>query len=234
MPKIERYNGNVIAFSSGQQSGERFVFGSSTVVSDNLTDQYTPEAIRGWATVGPSEFPPLEWFNAVGFTATQFIAYLHQMGVPEWNPSQEYPTQGAIVIHNGVKYSRGASWSLGDEPGVAQSWISDDNFVVDSGVSGGVSYRIYSNGTIDMWGAGIASGNTPYTINLPFSIDSSLMLDRITLGTRQNPGTSAADYGITSVTSVSSSSFSGAQAKNDASGFTFNAFNWSIKGGVLL
>lgn len=102
------------------------------------------------------------------------------------------------------------------------------------GVISNVNYRIYRDRTIDMWGEGLATGNTPFTVNLPFSVDSSLLLGRITLGTRQNPGTISADYGITSVTSVTPSSFSGAQAKNDATGFSSNSFNWSIKGAVLL
>lgn len=40
-------------------------------------------------------------------------------GVPEWNPAQEYPTEGAQVVHNLRLWTRGPDWALGDEPGVA-------------------------------------------------------------------------------------------------------------------
>ncbi|UOL47413.1 hypothetical protein vBVpPvVp04M_00019 [Vibrio phage vB_Vp_PvVp04_M] len=124
MAKIARFNGNVQAFASNQQSGERRVFGATDPTeSDLLSDQITPKFLRGWGTVGASEFPPIEWFNAVGFTTTQFISYLHQMGIPEWNPAQEYPTHGSMCIHNGEAWKRAPTWSLGDEPGVSQSWI---------------------------------------------------------------------------------------------------------------
>ena len=152
MAKIERFNGNVMAFAINNQPGEKFLFGSSTTDSDNLTDQLTSEFLRGFATVGPSEFPPLEWFNAATFTSTQFISYLHQMGVAEWNAAQEYPTQGGMVIHNGRAWKRGASWSTGDEPGVSSSWselIDSDsigNFVqVENRFKGNQNWNVEGN-----------------------------------------------------------------------------------------
>lgn len=121
MSKITRYNGNVVPFANNAQTGERYVFGSTTEQSDNLTSLVNANYLRGWAIVGPSQFPPLEWFNAQAFTSGQFISYLHQMGVPEWNALQEYPTAGAQVVHNGSAWTRGAGWVMGDEPGVANS-----------------------------------------------------------------------------------------------------------------
>lgn len=123
MAKINRLDGNVIAFSSGQQANERFVFGSSSVVSDELTDQYTAEAIRGWGTVGPSEFPPLQWFNSVAFTSTQFSAYLHQMGVAEWNVSQEY-YMDSFVNRNGVLYKSKSNANTGNTPESSSEWVN--------------------------------------------------------------------------------------------------------------
>jgi len=38
----------------------------------------------------PSDEPTREDFNALGFVLGQFIAYLHQVGLPEWNGNQEY------------------------------------------------------------------------------------------------------------------------------------------------
>lgn len=125
MAKIARFNGNVQAFASNQQSGERRIFGATNPAeeSDLLSDQLTPEFLRGWATVGPSEFPPIEWFNALGFTVTQFIAYLHQMGAPEWNVSQEYYI-GSLVTYNGNPYLSNSNDNMGETPSSSQKWDS--------------------------------------------------------------------------------------------------------------
>lgn len=103
MSKITRYSGNVVPFANNAQAGERFVFGSSTEQSNDLTTLVSANYLRGWGVVGPSDFPPLEWFNAQAFTSTQFIAYLHQMGVAEWSGEQEYHENSA-VNRNGVLY----------------------------------------------------------------------------------------------------------------------------------
>jgi len=103
MAKINRFNGNVKAIAADSLTGERSVFGTTATVSDDLTDQYNAAMLRGWGVIGASDFPPLEWFNAMAFTATQFIAYLHQMGIAEWNGMQEYQTNG-YVNRLGVLY----------------------------------------------------------------------------------------------------------------------------------
>lgn len=89
MPKITRYNGNVRAFASQQNANERTLFGQTTM-SDELTAQITAQFLRGWGIVGPSDQPSLQDFNAVAYTATQLLAYIHQMGIPEYNGGQEY------------------------------------------------------------------------------------------------------------------------------------------------
>lgn len=104
MSKIQRYQGDVRAFASAQQSGERYIFGDTTTESDSLSDQLTTDYLRGWAVISASDEPPLEWFNAVAFTATQFIAYLHQSGIPEWNGEQEYH-DGSQANYNGQIYT---------------------------------------------------------------------------------------------------------------------------------
>ncbi|QMP81688.1 hypothetical protein [Vibrio phage XM1] len=116
MVKIARFNGNVQAFASNQQSGERRVFGATTPTeSDLLSDQLTPEFLRGWGTVSASEFPPIEWFNALGYTVTQFISYLHQMGVAEWNAEQEYHL-GSLVSYDGDIYLSTTNDNIGNDP----------------------------------------------------------------------------------------------------------------------
>lgn len=93
MAKIDRYNGNLEAFSSGALAQERVLFGDDSVSpteSDDLTANINSDFLRGWATLPLGEKPPREWFNSVAFVPTQLSAYLHQMGVAEWNDEQEY------------------------------------------------------------------------------------------------------------------------------------------------
>lgn len=121
MSKITRYSGNVVPFANNAQAGELFDFGSQSDQNTDLDSLVNASYLRGWGVVGASAFPPLEWFNAQAFTSGQFISYLHQMGVPEWNALQEYPTAGAQVVHSGSAWTRGDDWVMGDEPGVADS-----------------------------------------------------------------------------------------------------------------
>lgn len=102
MPKINRYQESVKAFASQSEGLERTIFGS-TEQNDSLSLNVTAEYLRGWGLVAASERPSLQDFNAVLFTATQFIAYLHQMGVAEWHPLQEY-FDGSYASDNGDLY----------------------------------------------------------------------------------------------------------------------------------
>jgi len=138
MSKIERYNGDLKSFASEPQGTERTLFGSTTQ-SDDLTAQITPEFLRGWGIVRPNENPSLQDFSGAMFTATQLIAYIHQMGTPEWNALQEYPTVGATCIHNGQQWHRSSSWAVGDEPGISQSWVKPN------------STNLITDGILDAW-----------------------------------------------------------------------------------
>ena len=104
MAKINRFDGNVRPIAADSLTGERFVFGTTSTVSNELTAQYNAAMLRGWGSVGASDFPPLEWFNAQAFTATQFISYLHQMGLAEWNATQQYQI-GSVVPYAGIIYT---------------------------------------------------------------------------------------------------------------------------------
>lgn len=122
MAKIERVDADFKAFASESQVNERFVFGSdptSPVMSDDLTANYTPEYLRGWqAGLSPSGFPYQQNFSSVNFISTQVMAYLHQMGIVEWNIKQEYPTNGGTTVHAGRLWvlSSTSLPSIGDEP----------------------------------------------------------------------------------------------------------------------
>lgn len=118
MSKIARYAGNLRAFASEAQGLERTLFGE-TAQADDLTAQVTASFLRGWGIVGPSEHPSLEDFNAAMYTMSQFIAYQHQMGVPEWHEEQEYYI-GSICTHGGESYQSLVNSNLGNEPPSAQ------------------------------------------------------------------------------------------------------------------
>ena len=102
MAKITRFNGNLEAFAKDAQGQERTVF-NNTTQSDDLTTNLTNDFIRGWGVLPEDDKPPKQWFNGAMFTATQLLAYLHQMGVAEWNAAQEYQI-GSAAIHNGSIY----------------------------------------------------------------------------------------------------------------------------------
>lgn len=114
MSKIARYQGNVRAFASDAQGLERTVFGG-TNQADDLTSQITASFLRGWGIVGASEHPSLEDFNAAMYAMSQFIAYQHQMGVPEWHSEQEYHI-GSMCTYNGESYQSLQNANVGSQP----------------------------------------------------------------------------------------------------------------------
>lgn len=121
MAKITRFSGNLVAPASAALGTERTLFGEVTQ-SDDLTDQFTADLLRGWGIVGPSDFPTLNDFNAMGFTLGQLHAYLHQVGVAEYNAAQEYHI-GSIANESGVLYQSLINTNVGNTPSTSPaSW----------------------------------------------------------------------------------------------------------------
>lgn len=114
MAKINRFNGNLQAPASAALGTERTLFGTASQ-SDDLTDQFNADLLRGWGIVGPSDQPTLQDFNAMGFTLGQIHAYLHQMGVAEYNALQEYHL-GSITNVAGVLYVSLVDNNVGNAP----------------------------------------------------------------------------------------------------------------------
>lgn len=114
MAKIVRYDGNLKAFASEQLTNERTLFGQVTIAND-LTSQITAQFLRGWGNVGPSDQPSLQDFNAAMYTHGQLLAYLHQMGVPEYNLAQEYYLN-SFTNYSGVIYVSLANSNVGNTP----------------------------------------------------------------------------------------------------------------------
>ena len=139
MSKIERFQGNVRAFASDAQGMERTVFGG-TNQADDLTSQITASFLRGWGIVGASEHPSLEDFNAAMYAMSQFIAYQHQMGVPEWHAEQEYHI-GSICTHNGESYQSLQNANIGSQPPSAK-WtpvLTSKNGLENLGLGSGLT-----------------------------------------------------------------------------------------------
>lgn len=123
MAKINRFSGNLQAFASAALGTERTIFGGVTQ-SDDLTSQITASFLRGWGIVGPSDSPSLEDFNAAMYTHGQLLAYLHQVGVPEYNAAQEYH-QGSISNLGGDLYVSLINSNVGNAPATSpSSWRS--------------------------------------------------------------------------------------------------------------
>lgn len=121
MPKITRYQGNLKAFASEQLGTERTLFGEQNF-ADDLTSQFTPEFLRGWGIVGPSDNPSLNDFNAAMYTNGMLSAYLHQMGVAEYDPQQEYYVD-SITTSGGSLYISLVNANNGNDPATSpEQW----------------------------------------------------------------------------------------------------------------
>lgn len=114
MAKIVRFNGNLVAPASAALGTERTLFGSASQ-ADDLTSQFTADLRRGWGIVGPSDQPTLQDFNAMGYTLGHLHAYLHQVGVAEWNSGQEYHL-GSIANSSGLLFYSLTNTNTGNDP----------------------------------------------------------------------------------------------------------------------
>ena len=119
MSKITRYDGDFPAFGEDFQSQERTAFGTEDVGQNDLTQNMNQSWLRGWGIISPSEFPPIQYFNALGFTLSRVLEYLHQMGVAEWHVEQEY--------HTGSFTQKGSSfWASKTDDNVGNDPETDD------------------------------------------------------------------------------------------------------------
>jgi len=120
MAKIVRYNGDLKAFASAAPGTERTIFGSVTQ-SNDLTSQVTASFLRGWGIVGPSDQPSLEDFNGAMYTHGQLLAYLHQVGIAEYNASQEYHL-GSVTVLGGIIYISLANTNVNNNPSTSPTF----------------------------------------------------------------------------------------------------------------
>lgn len=114
MAKIDRFTGEVKAFASEAQAGERTIYNSSQE-SDNINDNLNASYRRGFGNYGPNDVPTRQDFNAMGFTVSQVTAYLYQMGLAEYSAGQTY-YQDAFVNMGGTIYVSNVDDNLGIDP----------------------------------------------------------------------------------------------------------------------
>lgn len=201
MSKIERYAGNLRAFASEAQGLERTLFGETAQAND-LTSQVTAAFLRGWGVVGPSEHPSLEDFNAAMYAMSQFIAYQHQMGIPEWHAAQEYYI-GSLCVRAGETYSSLENGNVGSAPpsakwtpvltskngltnlslgtaakrdvGTGTNQIPDMSaFAFSPGSPTTSGYTFLPNGIILQWGT-IAPSANEVTVTMPILFPNSIL-----------------------------------------------------------
>lgn len=91
-------------FGSTALAAELTPFGSSTPSTDINLILNSTEAQRGWGTIGANGFPPMEWFNALGYGLSYYNAYLMQQGIPEWTTLQNYYINSYAVGSDGKLY----------------------------------------------------------------------------------------------------------------------------------
>jgi hypothetical protein len=142
MAKIARYNGDLKAFGADSLGTERTVFGDELTQSDTLDANITADYLRGWGILGAGEKPPKQFFNGMTFTVSQLLAYLHQMGVAEWNVNQEYHAD-SIATRSGLLYQSKTNTNTGNDPATdTTNWklvseVVNQNFII--------------NGDFDFW-----------------------------------------------------------------------------------
>ena len=115
MAKISRYIGNLKSFAADATGQFRTVFGSTTQ-SDNLTDNVNNDYLLGWENTPADQSPAKQDFNAAFFTQGQLLAYLHQVGVAEWDSSQEYHAGSHAVASSGMLYRSNSNNNIGNDP----------------------------------------------------------------------------------------------------------------------
>ncbi|MCK5615185.1 hypothetical protein KAR91_75680 [Candidatus Pacearchaeota archaeon] len=135
MTKIARFSGDLQAFGSAATGTERTVFGD-VAQSDTLDANINTDFLAGWENgLDVNDFPPQQYFNAVGFTATQLAAYLHQMGIAEYDAVQEYHI-GSLANVTGNVYKSLTNDNIGNAVTDTTNWQLIAGFVSKVSITG--------------------------------------------------------------------------------------------------
>ena len=82
-----------------------------------------PDILRGWGITLDqyNGFPPMELFNSAAKRIDEWLMYLTQRGLPEWDAAVDYP-KDAMIQHTGVYYVS-LKVTKGEQPNNSQaSW----------------------------------------------------------------------------------------------------------------
>ena len=126
---LNRFNGNVVPFADDATSTNRTVFGGITQ-SDAIDDNLNTNFKKGWEIVGLNDNPTREDFNAMGYTLGALTAYLYEMGISEWNASQNYRANSRVTGSDGKIYKSltgtTGTPNAGNNPTTdAVNWVSE-------------------------------------------------------------------------------------------------------------
>ncbi|UBX48861.1 phage tail protein [Providencia alcalifaciens] len=119
-----------------------------------------PDILRGWGitlerTAGK---PPLEWFNAIGKRVDEWLMYLTQRGVAEWDASLSYP-KTAIVQFNSIVYVS-VKETKGEQPDKSQaSWSTLGLFLGLDKYSTTAAMNLELNKKFDKANISVTKGN---------------------------------------------------------------------------
>lgn len=122
MAKLTRPTDTKI-FGSTALAAELTTFGSSVPSTDINLILNSVEAQRGWGTIGANGFPPMEWFNALGYGLSYYNAYLMQQGIPEWTALQNYYINSYCVGSDGKQYR--SKTGVSGTPNVGNNPVGD-------------------------------------------------------------------------------------------------------------
>lgn len=82
-----------------------------------------PDVLRGWGVTldATGGIPPMEFMNGIMKRLNEWLMYLTQRGIPEWDASVDYPKSSVVMMNNGFYVS--LKQNKGDSPSSSQnSW----------------------------------------------------------------------------------------------------------------
>lgn len=122
MAKLTRPS-SISVFASQALDPELTVFGSTTQSKDINLLLNSTDSQRGWGVVGANGIPPMEWFNAMGYSLSYYSSYLMQQGVAEWVSTQNYYINSYAVGSDGKLYR--SKTGIDETPNVGNNPVVD-------------------------------------------------------------------------------------------------------------
>ena len=126
MPKITRVTSKLFAGSAPSQDIEQFSSKTQTGTPNYTSDPAVIQALTGWSTVwssalvGTNNSEYKQDRNAVDFVAFYQLAYILQMGIPEWDAGTTYYTN-SVVQNGGMFYQSLVDNNIGNTPPAASN-----------------------------------------------------------------------------------------------------------------